>query len=217
VAKGFVSAHSAGGNAEWLTLGGASVDYESQDPNAIHLADTFMKTPLSSGLIDAKWKMPPSEKVYEALSAVADGRVTLTGPTSAEVGSSSGDKKYLVEWSADGSEISSNDNASYWQGYIGYPIIAVLLVTGRISYDQAAGEALRGLEWKKLNKQHKNDYAKAVKAVLDDLEARGTPAQPIVEAANAIFGKLVELPLKKMLSRRRRPPRRLSSLVNDSR
>ena len=72
------------------------------------------------------WKSPPKAKVYEALSAVADGRVTLMGGEKAEVVSSDGTKTYHVEWSPDSNQITSNDNASYWQGYLGYPIIAVL-------------------------------------------------------------------------------------------
>ena len=45
----------------------------------------------------------------------------------ATVVSSDESKTYEVETSADGREIASNDNASYWQGYVGYPAIAVLI------------------------------------------------------------------------------------------
>ncbi len=47
------------------------------------------------------WKVPPKAKIYEALTAVADGRVKLTGGETAEVLSSDGTKTYIVEWSAD--------------------------------------------------------------------------------------------------------------------
>jgi len=40
------------------------------------------------------WKMPPIAKVYEALSALEDGRVRILEPGRAEVVSSSGDKIY---------------------------------------------------------------------------------------------------------------------------
>ena len=43
------------------------------------------------------WKMPPKAKVYEALSTVADQRVTIIGPSTAQVQSSSHDKTYDVE------------------------------------------------------------------------------------------------------------------------
>jgi hypothetical protein len=165
-----------------------------------------MSPKLATTLIDPNWKMPPKEKVYEALSAVVDGRVKLIGASKAEVTSSGGEKNYLVEWSEDGTEITSNDNASFWQGYIGYPIIAVLLVTGRIPYESESVGGLAGISWKKINKQHKNDYAKATQAVLQDLAARGIATEPITETADRIFNALQSLPLRKMTSRRQRPP-----------
>ncbi|MGI6218094.1 MAG: hypothetical protein ACOYIK_10855, partial [Coriobacteriales bacterium] len=76
-------------------------------------------------------KMPPIEKVYEAWTALADGRVTLEGGATeagtsgkATVESSNGSKTYTVVWDAD--RYASTDNATYWQGYPGYPVIAVL-------------------------------------------------------------------------------------------
>ena len=73
-----------------------------------------------------KWKMPPIVKVYEALGAIGDGRVRIEDSRRAFVTSSDAGKTYEVESSADPPEIASNDNASYWQGYLGYPAIAVL-------------------------------------------------------------------------------------------
>ena len=58
------------------------------------------------------WKVPPRAKIFEALSAVADGRVRLVGEREAEVVSSERSKTYVVEWSEDHREFSSNDNAS---------------------------------------------------------------------------------------------------------
>ena len=95
------------------------------------------------------WKVPPKAKIYEALTAVADGRVKLKGGQTAEVLSSDGTKTYIVEWSSDLGGITSNDNASYWQRYIGYPIIAVLMVLGRLDFDGTVTQALSGIAWKK--------------------------------------------------------------------
>lgn len=116
--------------------------------------------------------MPPKAKIYEALSAVADQRVTITGLTTAQVQSSSHDKTYDVEWSDDISEITSNDNASYWQGYIGYPIIAVLLKIGKLSFNNHIAELLAGIPWKMVNNQFKRDYDKAINHVLDQIEKK---------------------------------------------
>ena len=53
------------------------------------------------------WKQPPKAKVYEALSAVADGRVTMIGAGAAKVLSSSRDKVYTVRWSENGASVTS--------------------------------------------------------------------------------------------------------------
>lgn len=55
-------------------------------------------------------KLPPLQKVYEAWSALADGRVEM-GEDEATATSSNGAKHYTVSWSED--TYSSNDNASY--------------------------------------------------------------------------------------------------------
>lgn len=160
---------------------------------------------LATNLIDSNWKMPPIAKIYEALSAVADSRVRLVGPQKAEVDSSSKDKTYIVEWSADGKEIISNDNASYWQGYIGYPIVAVLITTERIPCDPQLTSLLVGVHWNKINKQHKNKYDQAVASVLDALEAEGKKTEPLVVAVKSIYSSLQNLGLKKLTGRRRPP------------
>jgi hypothetical protein len=69
----------------------------------------------------ALWKMPPLAKVYEALGAIGDGRVRIEDTRHAFVTSSDGTKTYEVETNHDGREISSNDNASFWQGYLATP------------------------------------------------------------------------------------------------
>src|SRR5271156_4892647 len=95
-----------------------------------------------------KWKMPPPIKVYEALGAIGDGRIRAldsgAAPNGWEVVSSDGTKTYRVDISADGREISSNDNASYWQGYLGYPAIAVLMARGFYRPPANGTDALAG-------------------------------------------------------------------------
>jgi hypothetical protein len=144
-----------------------------------------------------KWNMPPVAKVYEALSAVADGRVRVTSDTTAEVLSSERDKSYVVKWAADGPAITSNDNATRWQGYAGYPIIAVLLQTGRIEYDAAIAAALRGVPWHALNAQFKRDYDAAIAHVLAGIERDGGDPAGIRREAERIYAALSELDLQK--------------------
>jgi hypothetical protein len=151
------------------------------------------------------WKMPPITKIYEAFTAVADGRVQLTGTGLATVASSRGDKVYDVEWSDDAGTIAANDNASYWQGYVGYPIVAVLLARGVLHADEAAVTALHGFPWHDLNKRYKRDYDAAVAQVLRDLAAGGTDAALIEREAAAVLEQLADLGLQRV-GRGRRPP-----------
>jgi hypothetical protein len=154
----------------------------------------------------AAWKMPPKAKIYEALSAIADGRVRLKGDEKAEVVSSDGTKTYLVEWSEDVKGITSNDNASYWQGYMGYPILAVLMILGRLDFKQQVADLFSGIPWKQINKQFRNDYDKAVEFVLGDLEAEGIAREAIVPEVDRIMAQVERLELEK-LPRRGRPPK----------
>ena len=111
-------------------------------------------------------KMPPIEKAYEAYSAIADGRVEMHDGY-ALVASSDGVKTYEVAW--EGDVYSSNDNATYWQGYAGYPVLAVLILQGRLPKPTDACLAdLAGIPWNALNEAHKRDYAAAAADALAD-------------------------------------------------
>ena len=151
------------------------------------------------------WKIPPKAKIYEALTAVADGRVTLTGAQQAEVVSSAGTKTYVVEWSADRQRIVANDNASYWQGYMGYPMGAVLMVLGEVSYAPEVAARLAGIPWQQINKKYRNNYDQAIAAVLESLREQGADPQAIRAEVDRIMSRLEQLSLHK-LPRRRRPP-----------
>jgi hypothetical protein len=152
-----------------------------------------------------KWKMPPAAKIYEALGALGDGRVMLIDDSHARVRSSDGTKTYDVEISPDGHEISSNDNASYWQGYLGYPGVAVMLARGFLRAAPAAVTALTGVPWNELNRRFRNDYAKTIAQV----EARmkksgGDPAAVRAEVASVM--RALERLAPVHGGRRERPP-----------
>lgn len=72
-------------------------------------------------------KLPPIAKVYEACSALADDRI-LVKEHEALVDSSDYAKTYTVRFHND--EVSSNDNATVWQHYPGYPILALWMKKG---------------------------------------------------------------------------------------
>ena len=112
-------------------------------------------------------KLPPFEKVYEAYSALADGRVTLCPDERlASVVSSNGEKSYTVAWDEARTTYSSNDNATYWQGYAGYPVIAVLMEQGLVPLDRAVAAGFAGIDWAELNERFHRDYAQAARAAM---------------------------------------------------
>lgn len=108
------------------------------------------------------WQLPPAIKIYEALGAVADGRVEIIDAYHANVTSSSGNKTYAVLFDPETRELSVNDNGSYYQGYVGYPALAFLMIKNLLPYDEKLAKALKGLRWKQINQANKNDFEKTV-------------------------------------------------------
>lgn len=145
----------------------------------------------------AQWELPPKAKIYEALSAVADGRVRIAGPGDARVTSSSGDKTYSVTWSEESNTIGSNDNASFWQGYLGYPIIAVLMTLRRVRCHADIARQLAGVPWKRLNTKFKRDYDRAIEHVLAEIEAKGGDSAAIRAEVDDVFEDLINLHLER--------------------
>ena len=159
------------------------------------------------------WKLPPAAKVYEAFSALADGRVHLDEGSHAghagraEVESSDRERRYTVEWSADPLAITANDNASYWQGYLGYPAVAVLLAIGALRADGTVVDLLAGVPWHDLNAGFKRDYAAAVDSVLTGLALQGADRSRIEGEVEGVLAQLAALDPQRP-PRRRRPPSR---------
>lgn len=112
-----------------------------------------------------KWKHPSITKIYEALGAVADDRVLISG-NSAKVYSSSRNKFYNVNYDADAGQIMSNDNSSYWKGELGYPSIAFLMKTRILAYDADIANILKGVPWKDINQKFKNNFEKSLDFIL---------------------------------------------------
>ena len=108
-------------------------------------------------------KLPPREKVAEAYTAIIDRRVYIN-TDSAKVKSSELNKEYLIKWKDN--VYYSNDNSSYWQGYLGYPVIAVLMLQNKLSLNREIALYFKGVEWNKLNKENKRDYKKVVELII---------------------------------------------------
>lgn len=136
-------------------------------------------------------KMPPIEKIHEAYSAIEDGRVEITGKTEAHIRSSGGEKEYTVQW--DGNTYYSNDSASYWQGYPGYPVIAVLMLQGKLSLDKEIAALFSGVNWSELNKKYRRNYAKSAAEVLSSIRENGGDIAAVNAEIEKVYGQIEKL------------------------
>lgn len=151
------------------------------------------------------WKIPPVIKVYEALGAVAGERVNLHDDH-AEVISSDKRKKYSVIFDLSKKIISANDNGSYWQKYLGYPAIAVLMLKNLIPYDARAAESLKDIPWKEWNDELHQDYAQTLERVHQELEKQGIEISRVINAVESVMEYLRITPYY-MPEKLQRPPR----------
>jgi hypothetical protein len=101
-------------------------------------------------------------KYYEALWCIGDSRLKLGSIQwdiiSAQVTSSDRSKQYDVSYDTKNHAIMSNDNSSYRKGELWYPSLALLLFLDVIDYQSDYGEALSGIEWKKINTLNNNNF-----------------------------------------------------------
>ena len=67
-------------------------------------------------------------------------------------------------------DYSSTDNASYWQGYPGYPIIAVLMKQKKLPFCHNFINHFANINWRDLNNKYKRDYDKAIEEVLKNMQ-----------------------------------------------
>lgn len=135
------------------------------------------------------WKKPPTLKIFEALGAVVDGRINEVSDGIARVTSSDGTKTYTVRWNPTTREVYSDDNASYWQGYLGYPAIAYLMKKGVLPFDAQLAKQFAGIEWKKLN-SHFRDHEKVINYLATQLQINIAPARTFAEKVISSFNEL---------------------------
>lgn len=134
-------------------------------------------------------KFPPIEKILEAYTAIADSHVKLENDQ-ALVTSSNEAKTYTVTFHDNA--YTSNDNASYWQGYLGYPGIAVLMLQGKLPYDKELAQQFAGVDWNKINQEYKRNYAQAADAVMT---AKGIDKKKAETELHHVYDALKQLPI----------------------
>lgn len=134
-------------------------------------------------------KMPPIQKILEAYTAIVDKHVELKN-NEALVTSSNDAKTYTVSWDDD--IYHSNDNATYWQGYAGYPIIAVLMLQGKIPFDQKLADNFASVNWNEVNAKFKRNYAKAASEVI---KKKGLNEKEVMAELEKVYEVLKDLPI----------------------
>lgn len=117
-------------------------------------------------------RQPPRIKALEALAAIADGRVERLGDKAFLVRSSDGSRLYHVYVDPEKGVAYSDDNGTKLRGYIGYPIIAALILMGLLPRDDELAEAMRGIPWRRLNEELKK-YALVIERVKEIVRERG--------------------------------------------
>jgi len=140
--------------------------------------------------------LPPKIKVLEALGAIADNRIKNLGKNLYEVISSEGDRKYKVYVNLSLSEACSTDNGTTYRDYVGYPIIAVLMLEGVLPYDEELSRALAGIKWRELNTKYKN-YAIVENIVKREVTGRGVSEVRLEGFSESVLAKLRAIKLRK--------------------
>lgn len=141
------------------------------------------------------WKNPSVTKIYEALGAVADGRIDVSNNTGICY-SSSGNKYYDITFEPDSNSIMSNDNTSYWTGELGYPAVAFLLKIAVLEYREDLANLLKGIAWKDINQKFKNNFEAALEYILKDMDL--SKREELAEYAESLVGEIKKLKLKKL-------------------
>ncbi|MYV18029.1 hypothetical protein [Furfurilactobacillus milii] len=128
-------------------------------------------------------KQPPIAKLYEAYSAVADQRIHQIDETHWQIISSDRAQHYTVISSDNGQTFSSNDNATYWQGYPGYPILATWLTLDVLPTDHEILPSFKNINWHVRNEAVHNHYDQAIDQFLSEQSDKMAKVIPLVLAA----------------------------------
>ncbi|MCS7126949.1 MAG: hypothetical protein NZ953_00950 [Thaumarchaeota archaeon] len=140
--------------------------------------------------------LPPRVKVLEALGAVAGGRVTEVAENGCRVAASEGDRVYTVRVDLNTGEASSDDNGTVFRNYVGYPIIAYLMVRGVLPYDERIAEPLKDVRWRTLNERLKS-YRLVEREIAGLLKSRGVEWSEVSAFTDEVMRRLGGLQLWK--------------------
>jgi len=139
-------------------------------------------------------RIPPRIKILEALSAIGDGRIQILDEKRARVVSSDGTREYNVYADLERMLVYSDDNGTRFRNYIGYPIIAFLMLKGALPLDKRLAEALRGIPWRELNEKFRS-YAIVESIVKRIVRERGVDPRELDRFVDEVMHKLKRIEL----------------------
>lgn len=155
--------------------------------------------------MSATWDKPHISKIYEAFTTIADGRIEVDS-NHAKCFSSSRGKHYEIDYDPETNSIMSNDNTAFFIGAVSYPMIAMLMMKGKLDYDDELLRQFKGIVWKDIVVKAKHDYDKAIEVVLEDLAAKGEDIAEIRSKVKKIHVAACDMDLK-LLGKKRFPPK----------
>ncbi len=139
---------------------------------------------------------PPRVKVLEALGAIADGRVEILSDREAIVVSSEGDRRYRVFVDLESRVADSSDNGTVYRGYVGYPIVAFLMLKGALPFRKDLAEALKGVRWRQLNERYKS-YSAVEELIYRELRARAIDPEEVRRYVEDVLRAVEALKLRR--------------------
>lgn len=140
-------------------------------------------------------KLPPKIKILEALGCIGDRRIQLLNDKEAYIASSEYTKNYYVYVDLDSRTVFSDDNGTKFRKYVGYPVIAFLMLRGVLPFDENLAKALAGIPWKRLNETYKS-YHVVEKIVLQKVKSAGIEEAYVQDFTENVLKKLALLKLR---------------------
>jgi len=142
-------------------------------------------------------KLPPRIKIYEALWAIADGRLELDGMFASQgsCSSASHKKSYTINYNSETNTITSNDSGAMNQGYIGYPAIAFLLKIWKLTYNPDLLPMLKNINRAAIKQQVNKDHEETLRLLLGQLFQAWHDVDALVAECGRIYQQLEHLQL----------------------
>lgn len=148
------------------------------------------------------YNIPIIEKIYEAYSAIADGRITIQNTENNDeykVTSSDYSKSYTI-FKTNNTYVS-DDNMSFWKQTIGYPILAIMMVNGELQYNEDVIKYFKNINWKKINTEYKNDYVKVASLILEEMNKNKIDIDFIKSETEKVYSQVKNLKLEYVKSK----------------